>query len=244
MREEEGGLAGFPALPVARVAQTDDHLGFLLEQVGAEVEEGFHFADGERGRGDSGPEAAFEGFVVFDLIAEGGEGAGDGGAAGEVGFAGLGGGFLFDDEAVLLLLLLGCFCFGGLADGEGAEEFAEEMEGVVAEVGRRICTHCVEEPAEYGIVLAHTHFEKIGEGVEAEVIGGAVTGVLDEVGRSGMDDTGHGKDSRAVQGCFGEDVVERRKPFVCASVSVYFFEARVVEAYIISIVLGECKLIV
>lgn len=88
----------------------------------AEVEELFGFREGERGARDGGPEAVLEGFVVFEVVFEGGEGAGDGGAAGEVRFAGVGrGGFLFDDEAVVLLLVLFVGCgLGGLADGEAA----------------------------------------------------------------------------------------------------------------------------
>ncbi len=76
-----------------------------------------------------------------------------------------------------------------------------------AEIGGWVGAEGEEEPAEYGVGFAQAHFEEVGEGVETEVVGGAVTGVLDEVRGVGVDDAGFCKGFGAVEGCSGEDVV-------------------------------------
>lgn len=177
-----------PAAPVARVAQLDDHFRLRAVEQAADVEQLPQFREGEHRRGDGGPEGTLQGLVGLEFVLQRGEGAVDGGAAGQVGLAGFRGCFfLLDDEAVVFV---GGGGVGSLANGVGAEDLAEEAEGVLAEVGGWVRCEGEEEPAEDGVILGETHLEKIGKGVDAESVGGAVTAVLDEMARIVVNDAG------------------------------------------------------
>ena len=128
-----------------------------------------------------------------------------------------------------------------MADGDGTKGVAEDTEHVMANVRGRIRAENKKEPAEDRVNVERAEVEEIGKGIKAQVIEGAVAGVLDEVGGLEGGDPSVDETFFAGEGRGGEDVVVRGDPFVETAVAVDFIKAGVVVAQVFVAVDGHVK---